>query len=130
MKNRNRLDAKEGLLILFSTEETDVWYEEFLYGVEEEGLPLFFVSNKQETLSKDDALSLAETAAYYSCFGLGIGIDADKLIVRHRLQKDAAPIFVLDRETDNSKTIRVTGHNAARIIKSLPLMLDEFEKGE
>ena len=123
MKDKNRPDTKEGLLLFFSTEEAEFWFEEFLYGVEEEGLPLYLMNSRKENIAEQDSVSLANMAAYYCCFDLGIGVDKDKLVIRHRLQKDKDPLLELDRKSASRKKIRRMGHNAARIIKSDPLML-------
>lgn len=122
----NKLDALEGLLLLFSTEETNItepWYKDFLYGIEEEGIPLYCVDSKEECLQEQTATCLANTSACYCCFDLGIGVDDKSLIIRHRLQKNTEPLLQIFRKDATSNEIRQLGHNTARIIKSLPLIL-------
>ena len=119
------MEVKDGLLLLYSTEEIKPWYEDFFYGVEEEGVPIYCVNSSDEALTDRDALCLAKLSAHYCCFDLGIGADEDELVIRHRLQSDDAPLFSVSRNTAKSAGIRRAGHNAARIIKSVPLILDE-----
>lgn len=122
------MEIKDGLLLLFSQPEEEPWYKEFLYGVEEEGIPLYCLDGREEASCGSDALSLANTAARFCCFELGIGADQDLLILRHRLQKNEAPLLWISRESGEEAAIRQLGHNAARIVKSAPLILDPGEE--
>lgn len=116
------MEVKDGLLLLFSAKEEEPWYREFLYGVEEEGIPIYCIDGREECGADRSALSLANSAAQLCCFDLGIGADEERLLLRHRLQKDEAPLLQVSRK-DTGEAIRRMGHNAARIIKSDPLIL-------
>lgn len=116
------MEMKDGLLLLYFGQEDPPWYKEFFYGVEEEGLPLHCLDGREESPGSD-ALSLANTAARFCCFELGIGADSEQLILRHRLQRDEAPLLLVSRK-EGKDAIRQMGHNAARIVKSAPLILD------
>lgn len=119
------METKDGLLLLYSFEETTPWYEHFLYGVEEEGIPIYCIDSKKEDLPVCDAIALAKVSAHYSCFDLGIGADERELVVCHRLQNNDIPLIKILRSGECHERMRRAGHNTARIIKSVPLILDD-----
>ena len=100
------------------------WHQNFLYGMEEEGVPIRCINAMDiEEINKYDALTMARNASSYSAFEIGVGVDAEKIIVRHRVQNDDEYLFVVGIR-DDDKQIRIQGQNTARIIKKLPLFLD------
>ncbi|MBI3224858.1 MAG: glycerol dehydratase reactivase beta/small subunit family protein [Mycolicibacterium cosmeticum] len=89
--------------------------QEVLAGVEEEGVPAIL----ERQVDDGDAHSLARVAAVGSSLGVGIGIDAAGVVsVQH--EKLGGPI---DGLFGGSGSARTLGHNAARIVVGIPLLL-------
>lgn len=115
------MDTKEGIVLIASCEEC--WYESFLHGIEEESVPIYCISaENEEDIIEYDALAMATFASKYSAFEIGVGADNEKIVIRHRLQKESTPLLDIDKE-DGEEIIRIQGSNAARIVKKLPLFL-------
>lgn len=117
------MEVMEGLVLIHTGQDNHKWYEEFFYGIEEEGVPIFNLSVEDvEELKAIDPYEMAVYATQYSVFELGIGADDKEIVVRHRLQRDALPLMKCTKD-DNAEAIRILGTNTARIIKKLPLIL-------
>lgn len=113
----------EGIVLIYSKGAD--WYQSFLHGIEEESVPVHCVAAENEDeITEYDALSLAKVASNYSVFEIGVGIDDQRIAIRHRLQSEDSPLLEVSR-TDDEEIIRLQGHNTARIIRKLPLFLDD-----
>lgn len=117
------MDVKDGIVLVYSG--TECWYENFLYGIEEESVPIYCISaESEEDIKEYDALAMATFASKHSVFEIGVGVDRDNIVIRHRLQKESAPLLDVGRN-DDEEIIRLQGNNVARIVKKLPLILDD-----
>lgn len=117
------MDIKEGIVLVYSGAEC--WYESFLHGIEEESVPIYCIAaESEEDIKEYDALAMATFASKYSVFEIGVGVDRDNIVIRHRLQKESAPLLDVSRNNDE-EIIRLQGNNVARIVKKLPLILDD-----
>lgn len=115
--------TKEGIVLIYSTSEC--WYESFLYGIEEEGVAIHCIEAAgEEAVEKYDALTMATLAAGYSVFEIGVGVDKDSVVIRHRLQKETEPLLEVNRKAGN-EIIRLQGSNTARLVKKTPLFLND-----
>lgn len=118
---KNTIDA---IVLMYSGNEDLCWYQSFLYGIEEESVPIRCINAEDaEDVNEYDALAMARVASKNSVFEIGVGVDHENIIVRHRLQKEDEYLFKVSRGEADEK-IRIQGHNTARIIKKLPLFLD------
>lgn len=100
------------------------WHQDFLYGIEEESVPIKCINSKDiDDIKEPDALAMAKVASKCSVFEIGVGVDCESIIVRHRLQGEDDYLFKISRDASDEE-VRIQGHNTARIIKKLPLFLD------
>lgn len=90
------------------------FFNQLLYGIEEEGIPFILREKEQES-----AVELGFQAALDSRLDVGIGIGKDKEMVLHyaKLEKDH-PLFRTTSE--NAYCQNVLGANAARLVKGVP----------
>lgn len=96
--------------------------DEVLAGIEEEGVP----SVVERPVRPQDAMTLACAAAERSSLSVGVGIDADGRVCVHH-DKLVEPLAELTSGTAApSRTARILGHNAARIVVGIPLRAEEF----
>ncbi|CAN5124886.1 glycerol dehydratase reactivase beta/small subunit family protein [soil metagenome] len=95
---------------------------EVLAGMEEEGVP----SVVERGPRCDDALALAAAAAGRSSLSVGVGIDSgDRVCVQH--DKLPEPLAELISSAGvGGAAARILGHNAARIVTSIPLRVGDI----
>ncbi len=95
-------------------------------GAEEEGIPCRRMST--EETDDTDVATLAYTAARISRLGVGIGIVASRVAIHERHMPAAQPVLASGLVEGHTEHIcRSTGSNAARLVVSVPLRLDEYE---
>lgn len=85
------------------------------YGMEEEGIPW-----ENGTKSGADALALAWEAAQASRLEVGVGLDAQSLILHFSKLEREQPLFRIPAQSAYGQ-MRALGANAARLVKKLPL---------
>jgi hypothetical protein len=95
------------------------------WGMEEEGIPYEI----QES-SSGEAVGIAKEAAHMSPLNVGIAFDGAKgtIVLHHRDLKPDDPLFVLNLHEVKAGELRRLGINAARLVKSEPLVLTEAEE--
>jgi propanediol dehydratase-reactivating factor small subunit len=95
------------------------------WGMEEEGIPY----EVQES-SSGEVVAVAKEAAHMSPLNVGIAFDGVKgtIALHHRDLKPDEPLFVLNFREVKPGELRRLGINAARLVKSEPLVLtDELQ---
>ncbi len=103
----------------------DVDLQPVFWGMEEEGIPF-----EVEECSSGEAIAVAKEAAHMSPLNVGIGVDAARgtVALHHRDLPADQPLFVLKLRETGAAELRRLGINAARLVKSEPLVLrDEPE---
>ena len=85
------------------------------YGMEEEEIPW-----ENETRSGADALALAWKAAQASRLGVGVGLDAQSLVLHVSKLEPERPLFRIPARSTAGQ-VRALGANAARLVKKMPL---------
>ena len=96
------------------------------FGMEEEGIPF-----EVQELSAGEAVAVAKEAAHISPLNVGIGFDGTKgtIALHHRDLRADEPLFVVNLHDATPGELRKLGINAARLVKSEPLVLtDEPER--
>jgi hypothetical protein len=90
------------------------------FGMEEEGIPF-----EVQQCPSGEAVGVAKEAAHMSPLNVGIGVDAEKgtIVLHHRDLPADQPLFVLRLGEASSGQLRRLGINAARLVKSEPLVL-------
>lgn len=90
------------------------------WGMEEEGIPY----DVQECAS-GEAVAVAKEAAHIAPLNVGIGVDGGRgrIVLHHRDLPADQPLFVLNLREAGKKELRRLGVNAARLVKSEPLVL-------
>lgn len=91
------------------------WLRELQYGMEEEGVPY-----ETDTKSDCGAVALAWEAANASRLGVGVGLDAQSVVLHYAKLHPENPLFRLSIRGDRGLARRL-GSNAARLVKKLPL---------
>ncbi len=88
--------------------------------MEEEGIPF-----EVEECPSGEAVGVAKEAAHMSPLNVGIGVDGAKgtMVLHHRDLPADQPLFVLDLREAGPDELRRLGINAARLVKSEPLVL-------
>jgi Dehydratase medium subunit len=94
------------------------------WGLEEEGIPF-----EVEEVKSGNAVSLAKQAAHMSPLNVGIGVEGREgmLALHHRDLPEDHPLFVFKVREVSSRELRRLGINAARLVKSEPLVLRDDE---
>ncbi len=92
------------------------------WGMEEEGIPY----EVQES-SSGEVVGVAKEAAHMSPLNVGIAYDGTKgtIALHHRDLKPGEPMFVLNLRDVKPGELRRLGINAARLVKSEPLVLTD-----
>ena len=92
------------------------------WGLEEEGIPF----DVQE-VSHGNAVALAKEAAQMSPLNVGIAVSGTEQIVvlHHRDLPADQPLFVISLLQVGAKDLRRLGINAARLVKTEPLVLND-----
>jgi propanediol dehydratase-reactivating factor small subunit len=96
-----------------------------LWGMEEEGIPF-----EIQECSSGEVIGVAKEAAHISPLNVGIGVDGAQgtIVLHHRDLPADQPLFVLSFREAGTRTLQRLGINAARLVKSEPLVLaDEPE---
>jgi hypothetical protein len=95
--------------------------EPVFWGMEEEGIPY----EVQES-SSGEVVGVAKEAAHMSPLNVGIAYDGTKgtIALHHRDLKPDEPLFVLNLREVKPGELRRLGINAARLVKSEPLVLN------
>lgn len=99
--------------------------EAVFWGMEEEGIPY-----ELQECPTGEAVGVAKEAAHMSPLNVGIGVDGVRgmIVLHHRDLPADQPLFVLNLREVGAKELRRLGVNAARLVKSEPLVLaDEPE---
>lgn len=102
-------------------EGRDVDLRPVFWGMEEEGIPF-----EVEECSSGEAIAVANEAAHMSPLNVGIGVDAEAgtIVLHHRDLPADQPLFVLKLRDVGVAELRRLGINAARLVKSEPLVLN------
>lgn len=87
---------------------------EVQYGLEEEGVPWELTSDT------GSALELAWKAAQESRLEVGIGLDAQHVVLHFAKLDPAEPLFSIPARS-GEESLRSIGANAARLVKKVPL---------
>lgn len=92
------------------------------WGMEEEGIPF-----EVEECPAGEVVGVAKEAAHMSPLNVGIGVDGAKgtVVLHHRDLPADEPLFVLNFREAGAAELRRLGINAARLVKSEPLVLSE-----
>jgi hypothetical protein len=92
------------------------------WGMEEEGIPF-----EVQECPSGEAVGVAKEAAQMSPLNVGIGVDGTKgtIVLHHRDLPADQPLFVLNLREAGSSQLRRLGVNAARLVKSEPLVLSD-----
>jgi hypothetical protein len=92
------------------------------WGMEEEGIPF-----EVQECPSGEAAGVAKEAAHMSPLNVGIGVDGAKgtVVLHHRDLPADQPLFVLKLREAGSSELRRLGINAARLVKSEPLVLSD-----
>ena len=85
------------------------------FGMEEEGIPW-----QTETRAGGDAAALAWEAAQSSRLEVGVGLDAQSLVLHYSKLAADEPLFRVSVR-GGAEQARALGANAARLVKKLPL---------
>ena len=93
-----------------------------LWGMEEEGIPF-----EIQECSSGEVIGVAKEAAHISPLNVGIGVDGAKgtIVLHHRDLPADQPLFVVNFREAGTRTLQRLGVNAARLVKSEPLVLTE-----
>ncbi|MGC9158020.1 MAG: glycerol dehydratase reactivase beta/small subunit family protein [Terracidiphilus sp.] len=91
-----------------------------LWGLEEEGIPA-----EIEQSCEGEASELAMQAAHLSSLNVGIALNGTKgeIVLHHRDLAGEYPLFTLATKDTGDRQLRVLGANAARLVKTEPLIL-------
>lgn len=106
---------KPTIHILADTAAPEALLKELQYGIEEEGIPY-----EQGSKEGCDAVALAWEAANASRLGVGVGLDAQSLVLHYSKLQPKEPLFQLPARVEKGR-VRLLGSNAARLVKKLPL---------
>ena len=101
---------------------------EVLAGIEEEGVP-YSVDRDRTDGVVASAVDLARQAAQRSPLHVGVGVGASGDVCVHHDRLDEVVAELCSRGAADADDARVLGHNAARIVVSLPLRplrVDQF----
>ena len=100
----------------------DVDLQPVFFGMEEEGIPF-----EVQECPSGEAVGVAKEAAQMSPLNVGIGVDGAKgtVVLHHRDLPADQPMFVLKFREAGTAELRRLGINAARLVKSEPLVLSE-----
>lgn len=107
--------TKPTIHILSASNAPDRALQQLQYGMEEEGVPW-----ENGTRPGADALALAWEAAQASRLGVGVGLDAQSVVLHFSKLEPGQPLFQISAQSD-AEQMRAVGANAARLIKKLPL---------
>lgn len=98
-------------------------------GAEEEGVPCQIWSGAEQ--SNDDPLALAHAAAQASRIGVGVGIAQGRVALQEAHMPPNRPVMLWELDghspdsSHNRHICRLTGSNAGRLVKRMPLRFDD-----
>ena len=100
----------------------DIDLQAVFWGMEEEGIPF-----EVQEWPTGEAVGVAKEAAMMSPLNVGIGVDPARgaIVLHHRDLPADQPLFVLNLREVGNKELRRLGVNAARLVKSEPLVLKD-----
>lgn len=107
--------TKPAIRLLSSSDAPAEALRQLQYGMEEEGIPW-----ESGIGAGADALSLAWEAAQASRLEVGLGLDAQSLVLHFSKLTRNEPLFHISARSD-AGAVRALGANAARLVKKLPL---------
>src|SRR4051794_14481335 len=92
------------------------------WGMEEEGIPC-----EVQECPTGEAVGVAKEAALMSPLNVGIGVDGVRgtIVLHHRDLPADQPLFILNLRDAKPAELRRLGINAARLVKSEPLVLKD-----
>ena len=119
--NSNANNHRPSVRVL-ATQANSVDLQAVFWGLEEEGIPV----DVQE-VPRGNAVALGKEAAHMSQLNVGIGVNgADGTIALHHRDLPAdQPLFVMRLREAGLRDLRRLGINAARLVKSEPLLLQD-----
>jgi hypothetical protein len=93
-----------------------------IWGLEEEGVPW-----ESQIGCTEPAHEMAKEAADTAPLNVGIGIDAagPTIVLHHRDLPKERPLLTMTGEEVDTVALRRFGANAARLVKGLPLILED-----
>ena len=96
--------------------------EAVFWGMEEEGIPY-----EVQECPSGEVIGVAKEAALMSPLNVGIGVDGatGAIVLHHRDLPAGQPLFVMNLREAGTRELRRLGVNAARLVKSEPLVLCE-----
>lgn len=107
------LNQKPAILIYLTEAPQDLYLEEVLLGIEEEGIPF-----QLEHVATENVVKAAYEAAGRSDLAVGIGCDGERIVVHYRNLPVEQPLFNVERyQLKMKQTLRSLGSNAARLVK-------------
>lgn len=107
---------------IFTVQARNIDLQPVFWGLEEEGIP-FAVQESPP----GRAVALAKEAAQMSPLNVGIAVSGNEqtIVLHHRDLPADQPLFVLSLPGTAAKDLRRLGINAARLVKTEPLMLKD-----
>jgi len=88
--------------------------DQIRFGAEEEGMPVFSLKRR------GGSLELSHFAAESSQLRIGIGVDKNAVITLNQVQMPKETYVIQAYCSNNIKTARIFGTNAARLFKGVP----------
>lgn len=107
--------TKPTIHILYADGASEEVLRQIQFGMEEEGIPWEIA-----TRSGVDASALAWEAAQASRLEVGVGLDAQSVVLHFSKLEAEQPLFQIPARSDVG-LVRALGANAARLVKKLPL---------
>lgn len=116
-------EARKPMVIVLIVRGRTVDLQPVFWGLEEEGIPF-----EVQECSSGEAVGVAKEAAHMSPLNVGIGVDSGRgtIVLHHRDLAADQPLFVLNLQQASGRELRRLGVNAARLVKSEPLVLGEL----
>ena len=107
--------TKPTIHIYYAPDASAELLRQLQYGMEEEGIPW-----ETETRPATEARALAWAAANASRLEVGVGLDAQSVVLHFSKLDSAAPLFHIPARS-GAELVRALGSNAGRLVKKLPL---------
>ena len=115
-------EARKPAVIVLAVRGRSVDLQPVFWGMEEEGIPF-----EVQECSAGESVGVAKEAAHMSPLNVGIGVDGARgmIVLHHRDLPADQPLFVLNLREAGARELRRLGINAARLVKSEPLVLGD-----
>jgi hypothetical protein len=115
-------ETRRPAVVVLTTRAQNIDLNPVLWGLEEESIPV----DVQE-VSGGAAIAIAKEAAHMSPLNVGIGVDGirEEIALHHRDLPADQPLFIFPLRQVGSRELRRLGINAARLVKSEPLVLKD-----